>query len=65
MNDKNEWPVYFIAFGPVTGSALGIILSLFFQSATMVFWISGGASVGLLIGIIFYSIYQNEENKKD
>lgn len=64
MNNNQEWPVYFIALGPVTGNAIGIILSLFFRSVNMAFWISGGATAGLLIGVILYSVYQNEDNEK-
>lgn len=64
MKKENDSSVYFIALGPVTGAAFGIIFSLIFlQPAYMTFWISGGTIAGLLGGIILYIIFQDKDNK--
>lgn len=54
--------IYFIAFGPIVGSSIGIILSLFFHSIQMVYFISGGAILGFLLGTFIYSILSSPDD---
>lgn len=50
----------FIPLGMIFGSAIGIILSLFFEPISFVFSIALGAGVGLLLGTIAYGFYSQK-----
>lgn len=66
MDNNKMGPVYFISLGPVTGSALGIIVSLFFPSLTLSMGIALGAAGGLLAGTMLFNIFHKvEEDDSD
>lgn len=65
MNDNKMGPVYFISLGPVTGSALGIIVSLLFPSLTLPMGIGLGAGFGLLVGTMLYNLFQKTDEDVD
>lgn len=61
MDNNKMGPVYFISLGPVTGSALGLLISLFFPSLTLPMGIALGAGLGLLLGTMLFNIFHKIE----
>lgn len=57
MDNNKMGPVYFISLGPVTGSALGILISLFFPSLTLSMGIALGTAFGLLTGTMLFNLF--------
>lgn len=65
MDDNKMGPVYFISLGPVTGSALGMLISLLFPSLTLPMGIGLGAGFGLLVGTMLYNLFQKTDEDED
>ncbi|MCC5890666.1 MAG: hypothetical protein JJU01_08845 [Alkalibacterium sp.] len=64
MDNKNMGPVYFISLGPVTGSAIGILVSLFIPSLPLAMGVGLGAALGLLIGTMLFNLF-NKTDESD
>ncbi|WP_054402115.1 hypothetical protein [Paenibacillus solani] len=49
-----------IPLGMIAGTAIGVIVSLFFKPSFLVFSVSIGAGIGYLVGVIAYVIYSKK-----
>lgn len=65
MDDNKMGPVYFISLGPVTGSALGMLISLLFPSLTLPMGIGLGTGLGLLIGTMLFNVFHKTDEDED
>lgn len=50
----------FIPFGMLAGTAIGVIVAIFFKPSFLVFSVSIGAGIGYLVGVIAYVIYNRK-----
>lgn len=53
--------IYFLAFGPLIGTVLGLLLNLVFQNVPLIFFVGVGPAVGLLIGSVMYALFNNKD----
>ncbi|MDY0409696.1 hypothetical protein ACFFIS_05775 [Virgibacillus soli] len=52
-----------IPLGMIFGSAIGVIFGMFFNPSFLVFSISIGAGIGLLVGVIAFAFYSKRGKK--
>ncbi|MFC6463682.1 hypothetical protein ACFP65_01505 [Marinilactibacillus sp. GCM10026970] len=53
--------IYFLAFGPLIGTVLGLVLHLFFRDIPLIVFMSIGPGIGLLAGTTGYAIFKNKD----
>lgn len=49
-----------IPLGMIFGTSVGILLSLFFESISMLLSIASGSGIGLLIGVVIFGLYSGK-----
>ncbi|WP_225743276.1 hypothetical protein [Marinilactibacillus sp. Marseille-P9653] len=53
--------IYFLAFGPLIGTVLGLLLNLVFRNVPLIFFLGIGPAIGLLGGSVLYAFFNNKD----